>query len=169
MATGCAWEMDLELSGICWHCKYNRSQGPSATLTTDTVVLWKLGKLYAPMSRIYSPLSSVVARSNDILKKLVLEAKKEYEKDTEHRVHIFMADTSVQLHSRSMNPFHSSDLLPRTYSCWRWNGSRQKRPMSSIVLQPGVKDMLLADCKDFLCSEEWYVSCRQDLPLYQPF
>lgn len=30
--------------------------------------------------------------------------------------------------------------------------------MSSIVLQPGVKDMLLADCKDFLCSEEWYDS-----------
>lgn len=36
---------------------------------------------------------SVVARSNDILKKLVLEAKREYEKDAEHRVHIFMADT----------------------------------------------------------------------------
>ncbi|KAF8957144.1 BCS1 N terminal-domain-containing protein [Flammula alnicola] len=79
---------------------------------------------------------SVVARNNDILKKLVLEAKREYEKDAEHRVHIFMADT--------------------TYGCWRWNGARQKRPMSSIVLQPGVKDMLLADCKDFLCSEEWY-------------
>ncbi|KAG6828504.1 hypothetical protein H0H92_007780 [Tricholoma furcatifolium] len=79
---------------------------------------------------------SVVARSNDILKKLVLEAKREYEKDAEHRVHIFMADT--------------------TYQCWRWNGARQKRPMSSIVLQPGVKDMLLADCKDFLCSEDWY-------------
>ncbi|KIK99120.1 hypothetical protein PAXRUDRAFT_30706 [Paxillus rubicundulus Ve08.2h10] len=73
---------------------------------------------------------SVVARNNDILKKLVLEAKREYEKDAEHRVHIFMADT--------------------TYGCWRWNGARQKRPMSSIVLQPGVKDMLLADCKDFL-------------------
>ncbi|KAL1751007.1 hypothetical protein FB107DRAFT_266954 [Schizophyllum commune] len=79
---------------------------------------------------------SVVARNNDILKKLVLEAKREYEKDAEHRVHIFMADTS--------------------YGCWRWNGARQKRPMSSIVLQPGVKDMLLADCKDFLASEEWY-------------
>ncbi|KAJ7623583.1 P-loop containing nucleoside triphosphate hydrolase protein [Roridomyces roridus] len=79
---------------------------------------------------------SVVARNNDILKKLVLEAKREYEKDAEHRVHIFLADT--------------------TYQCWRWNGARQKRPMSSIVLQPGVKDMLLADCKDFLCSEEWY-------------
>ncbi|THU97685.1 P-loop containing nucleoside triphosphate hydrolase protein [Dendrothele bispora CBS 962.96] len=79
---------------------------------------------------------SVVARNNDILKKLVLEAKRDYEKDAEHRVHIFLADTS--------------------YGCWRWNGARQKRPMSSIVLQPGVKDMLLADCKDFLCSEEWY-------------
>ncbi|GLB41535.1 putative AAA ATPase family protein [Lyophyllum shimeji] len=79
---------------------------------------------------------SVVARNNDILKRLVLEAKREYEKDAEHRVHIFLADT--------------------TYGCWRWNGARQKRPMSSIVLQPGVKDMLLADCKDFLASEEWY-------------
>jgi hypothetical protein len=27
--------------------------------------------------------------------------------------------------------------------------------MSSIVLQPGVKDMLLADCYDFLASEDW--------------
>lgn len=79
---------------------------------------------------------SVVARNNDILKKLVLEAKREYEKDSEHRVHIFLADTS--------------------YAGWRFNGARQKRPMSSIVLQPGVKDMLLADCKDFMSSEEWY-------------
>ncbi|KAG1857362.1 P-loop containing nucleoside triphosphate hydrolase protein [Suillus subalutaceus] len=51
---------------------------------------------------------------------------------------------------------HGSALKIRTYGCWRWNGARQKRPMSSIVLQPGVKDMLLADCKDFLCSEDWY-------------
>ena len=37
----------------------------------------------------------MVARNNDILKRLVLEAKREYEKDAEHRVHIFMADTYV--------------------------------------------------------------------------
>lgn len=35
----------------------------------------------------------MVARNNDILKKLVLEAKREYEKDAVHRVHIYMADT----------------------------------------------------------------------------
>ncbi|EIN06198.1 P-loop containing nucleoside triphosphate hydrolase protein [Punctularia strigosozonata HHB-11173 SS5] len=79
---------------------------------------------------------SVVARNNDILKKLVLEAKRQYEKDAEHRVHIFMADT--------------------TYGGWRYSGSRQKRPMSSIVLEPGVKEMIVEDCKDFLRSEDWY-------------
>ncbi|KAF8555862.1 P-loop containing nucleoside triphosphate hydrolase protein [Imleria badia] len=93
-------------------------------------------KRYPDYSHGTSLRISVVARNNDILKKLVLEAKREYEKDAEHRVHIYMADT--------------------TYGCWRWNGARQKRPMSSIVLQPGVKDMLLADCRDFLCSEDWY-------------
>lgn len=28
--------------------------------------------------------------------------------------------------------------------------------MASVVLEPGVKDMLLNDAKDFLRSEEWY-------------
>ena len=110
-----------------------------------------------------------MARSNDILKRLVLEAKREYEKDAEHRVHIFMADTYVRScalmipgrpdmtthlhwefsHNQRVAHYH------RTYGCWRWNGARQKRPMSSIVLEPGVKDMILADCKDFLSSEDW--------------
>lgn len=44
-----------------------------------------------------------------------------------------------------------------THGCWRWNGARAKRPMTSIVLEPAVKEMLLADCKDFLGSEDWYV------------
>ncbi|KAG8828635.1 hypothetical protein FRC19_000022 [Serendipita sp. 401] len=78
---------------------------------------------------------SVVARSNDVIKRLVLEAKKLYEADAEHRIHIYLADH---------------------YGYWRYNGSRQKRPLSSIVLEPGVKDMIVADCKDFLRSEDWY-------------
>ncbi|CAE6478948.1 hypothetical protein ACGC1H_003932 [Rhizoctonia solani] len=78
---------------------------------------------------------SVVARNNAIIKKLVLQAKHEYEQDMEHRVHIFLAEQG---------------------GGWRWNGARQKRPMSSVVLEPGVKDMLLTDAKDFLRSEEWY-------------
>ena len=38
--------------------------------------------------------------------------------------------------------------------------------MSSIVLQPGVKDMLLADCHDFLSSEDW--SAFAPFPVLSP-
>ncbi|KAJ3573153.1 hypothetical protein NP233_g2617 [Leucocoprinus birnbaumii] len=78
---------------------------------------------------------SVVARSNTILKQLVLQAKREYEAEAVHRIQIYFADS------------HGS---------WRWTDSRHKRPMASIVLNPGVKEMLLEDTKDFLRSEKWY-------------
>ena len=48
-----------------------------------------------------------------------------------HRVQIYFADS------------HGS---------WRWTESRHKHPMSSIVLNPGVKEMLLNDTRDFLKS-----------------
>lgn len=77
----------------------------------------------------------MVARNNAILKQLVLQAKKEYEAEAVHRIQIYFADA------------HGS---------WRWTDSRHKRPMSSIVLNPGVKEMLLDDARDFLRSEKWY-------------
>ncbi|KZO95672.1 P-loop containing nucleoside triphosphate hydrolase protein [Calocera viscosa TUFC12733] len=80
---------------------------------------------------------SVVARSNTILKSLVLQAKREYEQDSEHRIQIYFADS------------HGS---------FRWTDSRHKRPMSSIVLEDETKNMLMNDCRDFLRpeSEKWY-------------
>jgi chaperone BCS1 len=84
----------------------------------------------------YEMLSiSVVARNNSILKQLVLQAKKEYEAEAIHRIQIYFADS---------------------YGSWRYTDSRHKRPLSSIVLNPGVKEMLVADTKDFLKSEKWY-------------
>lgn len=84
----------------------------------------------------YEMLSiSVVARNNSILKQLVLQAKKEYEAEAVHRIQIYFADS---------------------YGSWRYTDSRHKRPLSSIVLNPGVKEMLVADTKDFLKSEKWY-------------
>lgn len=84
----------------------------------------------------YEMLSiSVVARNNSILKQLVLQAKKEYEAEAVHRIQIYFADS---------------------YGSWRYTDSRHKRPLSSIVLNTGVKEMLVADAKDFLKSEKWY-------------
>jgi chaperone BCS1 len=81
----------------------------------------------------FIPMHSVVARNNSILKQLVLQAKREYEAESVHRIQIYFADS------------HGS---------WRWTDSRHKRPMSSIVLNPGVKEMLLSDTRDFLKSEQ---------------
>jgi chaperone BCS1 len=96
---------------------------------------------------------SVVARSNHIIKQLVLEAKRGYEKDAEHRVHIFLADTYVLVRRGTFYLLTRS--RSRRYGNWRWTGAKQKRPMSSIVLEPSVKEMLVEDCKDFLRSEDW--------------
>lgn len=50
-----------------------------------------------------------------------------------HRIQIYFADS---------------------YGSWRWTDSRHKRPLSSIVLNPGVKEMLVSDTHDFLRSEK---------------
>lgn len=32
--------------------------------------------------------------------------------------------------------------------------------MSSLILEPGMKEMLLRDARDFLDSQKWYVEVR---------
>ncbi|KAG5350229.1 hypothetical protein C0989_012019 [Termitomyces sp. Mn162] len=39
---------------------------------------------------------------------------------------------------------------------WRHAATRPKRPLHSIVLDPGIKDMLIDDARDFLGSKPWY-------------
>jgi chaperone BCS1 len=41
-------------------------------------------------------------------------------------------------------------------SNWRYVASRAKRPLRSIILDPGIKDLLLEDARDFLASKQWY-------------
>ncbi|THV03121.1 P-loop containing nucleoside triphosphate hydrolase protein [Dendrothele bispora CBS 962.96] len=78
------------------------------------------------------------ALDNEIFKKLVLQARRDYTMDVKERVHIFLTD----------------DM---SYGNWKYVGARPKRPMTSMVLEPDLKDALLADCKEFLSSEEWCV------------
>ena len=59
--------------------------------------------------------NSVVARNNSILKKLVLEAKRDYEKDAEHRVHIFMADQYVFFYCYPLLCLDSHFLIRRFF------------------------------------------------------
>ncbi|KAH8113617.1 P-loop containing nucleoside triphosphate hydrolase protein, partial [Phellopilus nigrolimitatus] len=66
---------------------------------------------------------------------LLLEAKRAYKKESEGRINIYVSDTQNE---------------------WTLTGSRPKRPLSSVVLEKGIKEHLLIDAKDFMASEKWY-------------
>ncbi|PFH50261.1 hypothetical protein AMATHDRAFT_145587 [Amanita thiersii Skay4041] len=78
---------------------------------------------------------TILAGTHKILDDLLLEAKTEYLAAEEDNISIYMSDTS---------------------NCWKHISDRPKRSLTSIILDPGVKDSLLADAKDFLESKAWY-------------
>ncbi|KAJ7849366.1 P-loop containing nucleoside triphosphate hydrolase protein [Mycena olivaceomarginata] len=145
------WEDDPDLAASGWNTTGDEGEGVGdvsssktrvifqPTFDTTHTIYWRGHWLRVRRGRgsdggeVLSV--SVVARSNTILKALVLQAKREYEAEAVHRIQIFFADP------------HGS---------WRWADARHKRPMGSIVLDPGVKEMLLGDARDFLASEKWY-------------
>ncbi|KIM76099.1 hypothetical protein PILCRDRAFT_13007 [Piloderma croceum F 1598] len=65
-----------------------------------------------PRYHLQCAICSVVARNNDILKQLIFEAKREYEKDPEHRVHISLGDTSQRRSELNENADILSSLPP---------------------------------------------------------
>ncbi|KAG9095692.1 hypothetical protein FRC06_009521 [Ceratobasidium sp. 370] len=79
--------------------------------------------------------NSLLARNRDVINQLLREAKEAYTREDQNRVAIYTCDQ---------------------YNCWHRSASRSKRPMSSIVLDPEIKDMIMEDAKDFLSSESWY-------------
>ncbi|KAF8892220.1 P-loop containing nucleoside triphosphate hydrolase protein [Infundibulicybe gibba] len=80
---------------------------------------------------------SILARHHRILNELLLEAKREYISAQEHSISIYVSDANNN---------------------WRHIATRAKRPLSSIVLDPGVKDLLLSDALDFMESKSWYAT-----------
>ncbi|KAG8696761.1 hypothetical protein FRC09_008276 [Ceratobasidium sp. 395] len=78
---------------------------------------------------------SLLARNRDVVNQLLREAKEAYTREDQNRVAIYTCDQ---------------------YNCWHRSASRSKRPMSSIVLDTEIKDMIMEDAKDFMSSETWY-------------
>ena len=41
---------------------------------------------------------------------------------------------------------------------WRQFGyPRKRRPLSSVVLDSGISEEILADVRDFICNSQWYM------------
>ncbi|TFK48570.1 P-loop containing nucleoside triphosphate hydrolase protein [Heliocybe sulcata] len=81
---------------------------------------------------------SLMTRDHTILTSLLREAKDAYKAAQEHTISIYVSDAG----------YHEK---------WRHVASRPKRPLRSIVLDPGIKESLLDDAREFLENKEWYV------------
>ncbi|KAJ3720308.1 P-loop containing nucleoside triphosphate hydrolase protein [Lentinula raphanica] len=80
---------------------------------------------------------SILTRNRDILVHLLQEARTEYIAAQEHHMCIFA-------HMDGWN------------NGWTHVASRSKRSLNSIILDPGIKEMLVEDARGFLESKAWY-------------
>ncbi|KAG7089762.1 hypothetical protein E1B28_011416 [Marasmius oreades] len=78
---------------------------------------------------------SILTRRQSLLVELLQEARDAYLADQAHSMCVFVSDVNNN---------------------WKHVACRPKRSMRSIILDPGVKDMLLEDARDFLASKAWY-------------
>ncbi|TFK29631.1 P-loop containing nucleoside triphosphate hydrolase protein [Coprinopsis marcescibilis] len=79
----------------------------------------------------------LLAWNHDVLNQMLLEAKKEYKAAQEGTVSIYVSNIQNE---------------------WNCMTTRPNRPLKSIVLEPGVQDLLLNDARDFLLSKRWYAA-----------
>ncbi|RDB26722.1 putative mitochondrial chaperone BCS1-B [Hypsizygus marmoreus] len=115
---------------------------PSASLT---YTLWYRGR-WMSVTRVQSQAGiygdkentlyiRILSRDHKILTELLQEARRYYMAGQENNMCVYVSDSSN-----------------------RWNhvACRARRSMRSIVLDPGIKEVLVEDAQDFLNSKSWY-------------
>ncbi|OBZ74176.1 putative mitochondrial chaperone BCS1-B [Grifola frondosa] len=78
---------------------------------------------------------SIMSRDHAFLRNLLLEAKRLYKAAEEHLTPVYVSNSK---------------------NSWKHVASLPKRPLRSIVLDDGIKDLVLNDAQDFLQSRAWY-------------
>ncbi|EPS93280.1 hypothetical protein FOMPIDRAFT_102059 [Fomitopsis schrenkii] len=118
-----------------------------STITYDTTyTLWYKGRYvvvtriekaeYRWQSREFLQLR-ILSSNQSLLRGLVNEAREAYKAAEKDVVSIYTPDSCSAAY-------------------WTLMTSRPKRPLDSIILDPGVKEMLVRDARDFLGSWTWY-------------
>ncbi|KAI0730772.1 P-loop containing nucleoside triphosphate hydrolase protein [Earliella scabrosa] len=78
---------------------------------------------------------SMLTRNTHLLRELIAEARQLYKSANEHLINVFVAESADH---------------------WKRVAAQEKRPKSSVILDPGVLDHVLEDAKDFMNSRQWY-------------
>ncbi|KAG8221043.1 P-loop containing nucleoside triphosphate hydrolase protein [Butyriboletus roseoflavus] len=81
---------------------------------------------------------SIMTREHGILAGILQDAKNGYIEAQKDKITIFVSDR-----------YNSANG-------WRELATRPKRPLSSIILDPGITDLVVEDVRDFLSSKAWY-------------
>ncbi|TFK29632.1 P-loop containing nucleoside triphosphate hydrolase protein [Coprinopsis marcescibilis] len=101
--------------------------------------------------RVETLIICIWAWKHNVIHDMLLEAKMAYKAAKENKISIHVANT---------------------YNGWEEQSTQLKRPLASIVLDPGVRELLLNDARDFLLSKHWYLSrgipFRRGYLLYGP-
>ncbi|KAI9062489.1 P-loop containing nucleoside triphosphate hydrolase protein [Trametes sanguinea] len=90
------------------------------------------GSYYRPVQVLQLRIFS---RDPRLLRSLLLEARQEYQEASQHVVNVYVAESADR---------------------WKHVAKQEKRPISSVILDPGVLELVLNDAKDFLHSKKWY-------------
>ncbi|KAI0629346.1 P-loop containing nucleoside triphosphate hydrolase protein [Trametes polyzona] len=79
----------------------------------------------------------ILSRNPKVLRDLLTEARKGYKAASQRVINVYVTEGSDR---------------------WQHVAVQEKRPASSVVLDPGVFELVLADARDFLQSKKWYSS-----------
>ncbi|KAH9913546.1 P-loop containing nucleoside triphosphate hydrolase protein [Epithele typhae] len=77
----------------------------------------------------------VLSWRSDILRDILLEARRGYKKANECAMHVYVSDGHDE---------------------WKHVATQDKRPLVSVILDPGVMELVLHDARDFLASKQWH-------------
>ncbi|KAG2125305.1 hypothetical protein DEU56DRAFT_974111 [Suillus clintonianus] len=78
---------------------------------------------------------SILTRNHDILNAILQDAKNAYQDAQSSSITVYVSDSS---------------------NSWRELATRRKRPLDSIILDPGIRELVVEDAQDFLASKRWY-------------
>ncbi|KAI8985570.1 P-loop containing nucleoside triphosphate hydrolase protein [Trametes punicea] len=77
----------------------------------------------------------VLCRDPRLLRDILVEARREYQQASQNAINVHVAESSDR---------------------WKHVATQEKRPISSVILDPGVLELVLEDARDFLQSRKWY-------------
>ena len=86
--------------------------------------------------QLVDSLCRIFGGNHKIVQDILEEARACWQKAREEQISIYASDTRNE---------------------WRLITSRAKRPLTSVILDTGVKEAILEDALDFLDSKEWYL------------